>query len=84
MDRPADAHRRGDIVVPRWFVSFLSFTVSVVFMGAVLWAWQISTDVSAIKVEVRAQTDLRRAELDDIRRRLSRHDLLLERLLERP
>lgn len=70
----------GYVVIPKWFVSFLSFTVSVVFVGAVLWAWQMSADVSAIKAEVRAQNELRGAELEDIRRRLARHDALFDRL----
>ena len=70
----------GYVVIPKWFVSFLSFTVSVIFVGAVLWAWQMSSDVSAIKAEVRASTQLRSAELEDIRRRLARHDELFDRL----
>ena len=70
----------GYVVIPKWFVSFLSFTVSVIFVGAVLWAWQMSSDVSAIKAEVRAQNELRSAELEDIRRRLARHDELFDRL----
>ena len=70
----------GFVVIPKWFVSFLSFTVSVVFVGAVLWAWQMSADVSAIKAEVRANSQLRSAELEDIRRRLARHDELFDRL----
>lgn len=70
----------GYVVIPKWFVSFLSFTVSVIFVGAVLWAWQMSADVSAIKAEVRAQNELRGAELEDIRRRLARHDELFDRL----
>jgi hypothetical protein len=36
--------------------------------------------VSAIKAEVRAQNELRGAELEDIRRRLARHDELFDRL----
>jgi hypothetical protein len=70
----------GYVVTPKWFVSFLSFTISVVFVGAILWAWQVSSDVSAIKAEVRAQNELRGAELEDIRRRLGRHDELFDRL----
>ncbi len=72
----------GYVVIPKWFVSFLSFTVSVIFVGAVLWAWQMSSDVAAIKAEVRAQNELRGAELEDIRRRLARHDDLFDRLRE--
>ncbi len=70
----------GYVVIPRWFVSFLSFTISVIFVGAVLWAWQMSSDVAAIKAEVRAQNELRGVELEDIRRRLARHDELVDRL----
>ena len=70
----------GYVVIPKWFVSFLSFTVSVIFVGAALWAWQVSSDVSAIKAEIRASTQLRSAELEDIRRRLARHDELFDRL----
>lgn len=70
----------GYVVIPKWFVSFLSFTVSVIFVGAVLWAWQMSSDVSAIKAEVRANAQLRSAELEDIRRRLARHDELFDRM----
>jgi len=70
----------GFVVIPKWFVSFLSFTVSVVFVGAILWAWQMSSDVSAIKAEVRANTELRAAELEDIRRRIARHDELFDRI----
>ena len=73
----------GYIVVPKWFVSFLSFMTSVVFVGAVLWAWSMSNDVSAIKAELNGSNDLRRAEIDNIRRRLDRHDVLLDRVLER-
>jgi len=72
----------GYVVIPKWFVSFLSFTVSVVFVGAILWAWQVSSDVASIKAEVRAQNELRGAELEDIRRRLARHDELFDRLRE--
>lgn len=71
----------GYVVLPRWFVSFLSFLISVVFVGAVLWAWAISTDVSAIKAELRAQSELRVTELQDVRRRLDRHDDLFDCLL---
>jgi hypothetical protein len=70
----------GYIVIPKWFVSFLSFTVSVIFVGAILWAWQMSSDMAAIKAEVRAQNELRGSELEDIRRRLARHDDLLDRM----
>ena len=73
----------GYIVVPKWFVSFLSFMTSVVFVGAVLWAWSMSNDVSAIKAELNGSNDLRRAEIENIRRRLDRHDVLLDRVLER-
>ena len=76
-------HGNGYVVIPRWFVSFLSFLVSVVFVGAVLWAWSISNDVSAIKAEVKATNDIRASELEDVRRRLDRHDLLFDRLFER-
>ena len=73
----------GYVVIPRWFVSFLSFLVSVVFVAAVMWAWSISNDVSAIKAELRATNELRAAELEDIRRRLDRHEALLDRLFNR-
>ncbi|MBT6498264.1 MAG: hypothetical protein HOL01_27435, partial [Planctomycetaceae bacterium] len=66
----------GYIVVPKWFVSFLSFITSVVFVGAVLWAWSISNDVSSIKAEIKATNELRATALQDVRRRLDRHDLL--------
>ncbi|MCA9066358.1 MAG: hypothetical protein KDA96_24995 [Planctomycetaceae bacterium] len=79
-DHPLGMNGNGYVVIPKWFVSFLSFTVSVIFVGAVLWAWQMSSDVSAIKAEVRANTQLRAAELEDIRRRLARHDELFDRL----
>ncbi len=72
----------GYIVIPKWFVSFLSFLVSVVFVGAVLWAWSISNDVSAIKAEVRTQNELRSSELEDVRRRLNRHDSLFDRIFQ--
>ncbi|WP_437226018.1 hypothetical protein SH661x_004363 [Planctomicrobium sp. SH661] len=77
---PLGMNGNGYVVIPKWFVSFLSFTVSVIFVGAILWAWQMSSDVSAIKAEVRAQNELRGAELEDIRRRLARHDDLIDRL----
>ena len=77
------ANGNGYVVIPRWFVSFLSFLVSVVFVAAVMWAWSISNDVSAIKAELKATNQLRAAELEDIRRRLDRHDALLDRLLHR-
>ena len=80
---PLGMNGNGFVVIPRWFVSFLSFVVSVVFVGAVLWAWQVSSDVSAIKAEVRAQNELRTAELEDIHRRLARHDELFDRILDR-
>lgn len=73
----------GYIVVPKWFVSFISFLTSVVFVGAVLWAWSISNDVSAIKAELNATSDIRAAELDAVRRRLDRHDVVLDRFAER-
>ena len=79
-EHPLGMNGNGFVVIPKWFVSFLSFTVSVVFVGAVLWAWQMSADVSAIKAEVRANSQLRSAELEDIRRRLARHDELFDRL----
>ncbi len=70
----------GYIVIPRWFVSFLSFLSSVVFVGAVLWAWRMSNDVSVIKAEIKATNEVRAAELQDVRRRLDRHDALLDKL----
>jgi hypothetical protein len=79
--RKACTNGNGYIIVPKWFVSFLSFLTSVVFVAAVLWAWSISGDVSAIKAELKAQSELRAAELEDIRRRLDRHDTLFDRLL---
>ena len=79
----ANGNGNGYVVIPRWFVSFLSFLVSVVFVAAVMWAWSISNDVSAIKAELKATNQLRAAELEDIRRRLDRHDALLDRLLHR-
>ena len=57
----------GYIVVPKWFVSFLSFMTSVVFIGAVLWAWSISNDVSSIKAEIKAANELRATALQDVR-----------------
>jgi len=77
---PLGMNGNGYIVIPKWFVSFLSFTVSVIFVGAILWAWQMSSDMAAIKAEVRAQNELRGSELEDIRRRLARHDDLLDRI----
>ncbi len=76
-------HVNGYIVVPKWFVSFLSFVTSVVFVGAVLWAWSISNDVSAIKAELNAANEYRTAEIDTIRHRLDRHDNLFDRVFER-
>lgn len=73
----------GYVVLPRWFVSFLSFLTSVVFVGAVLWAWSISNDVSAIKAEIKATNEMRAGELEDLRRRLDRHDVLFDRVFER-
>lgn len=73
----------GYVVIPRWFVSFLSFLVSVVFVGAVLWAWSISNDVSAIKAEVKATNDIRASELQHVRHQLDRHEVLFDRLFER-
>ena len=78
-----NGHVNGYIVVPKWFVSFLSFVTSVVFVGAVLWAWSISNDVSAIKAELNAANEYRTAEIDTIRRRLDRHDTLFDRIFER-
>ena len=78
-----NSNGNGYVVIPRWFVSFLSFLVSVVFVGAVLWAWSISNDVSAIKAEVKATNDIRASELEDVRRRLDRHDVLFDKLFER-
>jgi hypothetical protein len=49
----------------------------------VLWAWSISNDVSAIKAEIKATNAMRASELEDVRRRLDRHDLLFDRLFER-
>jgi len=72
----------GYIVVPKWFVSFLSFLTSVVFVGAAVWASSISGDVSTIKAELRATNELRATELLDVRRRLDRHDQLFDRLLQ--
>lgn len=82
MSTPA-SNGNGYIVIPRWFVSFLSFLTSVIFVGAVLWAWSISNDVAAIKAELKATNDIRASELEDVRRRLDRHDILFDRLLER-
>ena len=82
MDKKPFSDGNGYVVIPKWFVSFLSFLCSVVFVGAVLWAWSISNDVSAIKAEVRTQNELRTSELQDIRRRLNRHDSLFDRILQ--
>ncbi len=81
--RTPKTNGNGYIVVPKWFVSFLSFMTSVVFVSAVLWAWSMSNDVSAIKAELNGSNDLRRAEIDNIRRRLDRHDVLIDRVLTR-
>ena len=83
LQNSGNGNGNGYIVIPRWFVSFLSFLTSVVFVGAVLWAWSISNDVSAIKAEVKATNDIRASELEDVRRRLDRHDVLFDRLFER-
>lgn len=79
----SNSNGNGYVVIPRWFVSFLSFLTSVVFVGAVLWAWSISNDVSAIKAEIKTTNAMRASELEDVRRRLDRHDLLFDRLFER-
>lgn len=83
LQNSGNGNGNGYIVIPRWFVSFLSFLTSVVFVGAVLWAWSISNNVSAIKAEIKATSAARASELEDLRRRLDRHDLLFDRLLER-
>jgi hypothetical protein len=44
----------------------------------------MSNDVSAIKAELNGSNDLRRAEIDNIRRRLDRHDVLIDRVLQHP
>lgn len=77
------ADGNGYIVIPKWFVSFISFLSSVLFVGAVCWAWTISNDVASIKAEVRTQNELRNSELEDIRRRLGRHDSLFDRFLQK-
>lgn len=77
---PTMLNGNGYIVIPKWFVSFLSFLSSVVFVGAVLWAWRMSNDVSVIKAEIKATNEVRAAELQDVRRRLDRHDALLDKL----
>lgn len=76
---PLGMNGNGYVVLPKWFVSFVSFLTSVVCVGAMVWAWSISADVSAIKADVRAQSELRRTELEDVRRRLDRHDELFDR-----
>jgi hypothetical protein len=38
--------------------------------------------VSAIKAEVKATNDIRASELEDVRRRLDRHDVLFDRVFE--
>ena len=83
LQNSGNGNGNGYIVIPRWFVSFLSFLTSVVFVGAVLWVWSISNDVSAIKAEIKATSAARASELEDLRRRLDRHDLLFDRILER-
>ena len=82
-DKKPFADGNGYIVIPKWFVNFISFLSSVLFVGAVCWAWSISNDVSAIKAEVRTQNELRTLELEDIRRRLNRHDSLFDRFLQK-
>jgi hypothetical protein len=77
---PLGTNGNGFIVLPRWFVSFLSFLSSVVCVGAVFWAWTTSADVSAVKAEVRAHGELRRTEFEDVRRRLDRHEELFDRI----
>lgn len=79
---PLGMNGNGYVVIPKWFVSFLSFLSSVVFVSAVFWAWSVSSDVSAIKADVRAQSELRRTELEDVRRRLDRHDQLFDRIFQ--
>ncbi|MEO2031490.1 MAG: hypothetical protein ABGZ35_05345 [Planctomycetaceae bacterium] len=83
LDGKPHEQANGYIVLPRWFVSFISFLTSVVFVGAVLWAWSMSNDVSAIKAELKATTEIRTTELAHIQRRLDRHDVLLDRVFER-
>jgi len=79
--RPLTASANGYIVVPKWFVSFLSFLTSVLLVGAAVWASTISNDVSTIKADLRATNRLQARELEDVRRRLDRHDQLFDRLL---
>jgi hypothetical protein len=43
----------GYVVIPKWFVSFLGFTGSVILVEAVMCAWRMSSRVSAIKAEIR-------------------------------
>ena len=63
-----------------WIIALGFIAVLLIFVGAILWAWQMSSDMAAIKAEVRAQNELRGSELEDIRRRLARHDDLLDRM----
>lgn len=66
----------GNAIIPKWFLAMLSFFVVLLTTGGLPWAWQVSTDIAAIKVKVEVREE-------GVLRRLDRHEMRLDRIEER-
>ncbi len=71
------------VAIPRWFVSFLSVLVSVVCVAAATWAYSVSTNLAGIEIEVKGFNELKQAEFVDVRRRLDRLEVSVDRIGDR-
>lgn len=83
MPQKSEPDVNGHVLIPRWFIWFLSGTIALVCTGGIPWAWSINTHVSEIRVELKAAARLRNSELDNIRARLDRHERVLDRLMQK-
>lgn len=70
----------GETRIPNWFIALLSGLTSIVAVGAAVWAYQVQSDLAAIKTEIMGSYRLIDSKFGDVDRRLNSHDRRLERL----
>ncbi len=73
----------GYLLLSKTFASLVVAIVSTGVIALTAWAWRISQDVSAIRVEIRALRELRVTQISQINRRLDRHEQIIDGLASR-
>jgi len=71
------------VSVPKWFLNFISVGVgfiSLVGGAAVPWAWNIDRNVTRVNSSLEALDKVHAVEMLEIKRRVDRHDELIELL----